>query len=72
MRLHVRVLAAGTRVRVRHPGTGERGTWRIVGRVVGSGLDDPAYDVRHERTGRPRVFRRSHLRLARSAAGERG
>ncbi|HZD71657.1 MAG TPA: hypothetical protein VFA45_22935 [Actinomycetes bacterium] len=72
MRLRVRVLAAGTRVRVRHPGTGERGTWRVVGRVVGSGLADPAYDVRHERTGRPRVFRRSHLRLVRSAAGERG
>jgi hypothetical protein len=68
MRLRVRVLAPGTRVRVRQPGTGERGTWLVTGRVLGSGADDPAYDVCHQRTGRPRVFRRSHLRLVRSAA----
>ena len=31
-------------------------------------LNDPAYDLNHERTGRPRVLRRSRLRLVRATA----
>jgi hypothetical protein len=63
MKVHLRVLDSGTRVRIRQPGAGERGIWVVRGRVVGSGLNDPAYDLNHERTGRPRVLRRSRLRL---------
>ncbi len=67
MRVRLRVLTSGTRVRIRHPGCGERGTWLVDGRVIGSGLDDPAYDLRHARSGRARVLRRSRLRLTRSS-----
>jgi hypothetical protein len=66
MKVPLRVLATGTRVRIRQPGPGERGVWIVAGRVTGSGLDDPAYDLRHEGTGRSRVLRRSRLRLVRS------
>jgi hypothetical protein len=66
MRVHLRVLANGTRVRIRHPGPGERGLWLVCGRVAGSGLDDPAYDLRHVRSGRTRILRRSRLRLVRT------
>jgi hypothetical protein len=62
MKVRLRVLADGTGVRIRQPGPGERGTWIVTGRVTGSGLDDPAYDLRQERTGRPRILRRSRLR----------
>ena len=68
MKIRLRVLADGTRVRIRQPGPGERGVWIVAGRVIGSGLGDPAYDLNHERTGRPRVLRRSRLRLVRATA----
>jgi hypothetical protein len=66
MRVRLRILANGTRVRIRHPGPGERGLWLVAGRVVGSGRDDPAYDLRHNRSGRTRILRRSRLRLVRT------
>jgi hypothetical protein len=65
MRVRVRVLTRGTRVKVRRPGPGERGVWTVTGRVRSSGIEDPAYDVAHERTGRVRVFRRSRLKFTR-------
>ena len=60
------VLTNGTRVRIRQPGPGERGLWLVAGRVVGSSLDDPAYDLHHARSGRTRLLRRSRLRLVRT------
>jgi hypothetical protein len=42
----------------------------VRGRVVGSGLTDPAYDLDHERSGRPRILRRSRLRLVRTTSGK--
>jgi hypothetical protein len=66
MRVRLRVLVPGTRVRIRRPGPGERGRWVVAARVVGSGIDDPAYDLAHERSGRPRILRRSRLRLVRT------
>ena len=66
MHIRLRSLTAGTRVRIRRPGPGERGLWLVGGRVVGSGLDDPAYELRHQRNGRSRVLRRSRLRLVRT------
>jgi hypothetical protein len=66
MRVHLRVLTHGTPVRIRRPSPGERGLWLVAGRVVGSGLDDPAYDLRHQRSGRSRILRRSRLRLVRT------
>jgi hypothetical protein len=70
MKVRLHVLEDGTRVRIRQPGAGERGIWVVRGRVAGSGLTDPAYDLDHERTGRPRVLRRSRLQLVRSTSGE--
>jgi hypothetical protein len=67
MRVRLRVLTRGTQVRIRRPGPGERGRWLVAGRVVGSGLDDPAYELRHQRNGRSRILRRSRLRLVRIA-----
>lgn len=68
MRVRLRVLTPGTRVRTRHPGPGERGLWLAGGRLVGSGTDDPAYDLRHARSGRQRILRRSRLRLVRATS----
>jgi hypothetical protein len=68
MRVRLRVLTPGTRVRIRHPGPGERGLWLVGGRLVGSGPDDPAYELRHARSGRARVLRRSRLRLVRATS----
>ena len=42
MRVRLRILVPGTRVRVRRPGRGERGLWLVGDRLVGSGPDDPA------------------------------
>jgi hypothetical protein len=70
MKVRLRVLDSGTRVRIRQPRAGERGIWIVRGRVAGSGLDDPAYDLGHERTGHPRVLRRSRLRLVRTISGK--
>ena len=67
MRVRLRVLTHGTSVRIRRPGPGERGLWLVAGRVAGSGTDDPAYELRHQRSGRPRILRRSRLRLVRTA-----
>jgi len=67
MRVQIRVLDSGTRVRVRHPRRCERGEWRVTGRVLGSGLTDPAYDVQHLATGRFRIFRRSRLAVLRAS-----
>jgi hypothetical protein len=64
MKVRLRVLDNGTRVRIRQPRPGERGIWIVRGRVVGSGLTDPPDDLGHQRTGRPRVRRRSRLGLA--------
>jgi hypothetical protein len=70
MKIRLRVLDNGTQVRIRQPRSGERGIWVVRGRVAGSGLDDPAYDLDHERTGRPRVLRRSRPRLVRATSGK--
>jgi hypothetical protein len=71
MRVHLRVLVPGTRVRIRRPGPGERGTWVVGDRLVGSGLHDPAYELRHQPSGRTRILRRSRLRLTRSTVSSR-
>jgi hypothetical protein len=68
MRVRLRVLTPGTRVRVRRPGRGERGLWVVGDRLVGSGLQDPAYELRHQRSGRARILRRSRLRLTRTTS----
>jgi hypothetical protein len=52
------------KVKVVRPGQGETGTWIVEGWVASSGHEDPAYDVRHERRGQPRIFRSSRLVLA--------
>jgi hypothetical protein len=69
LKVRLRVLEDGTRVRIRRPGPGERGIWIVGGRVTGSGLEDPAYELRHQRSGRPRILRRSRLRLVRATTG---
>jgi hypothetical protein len=66
MRVRLRILTPGTPVRIRRPRPGERGLWLVGGRVVGSGPDDPAYDLHHHGSGRARVLRRSRLRLVRT------
>jgi hypothetical protein len=71
MKISLHDLDTGTRVRIRQPRAGEHGSWIVRGRVAGSGLTDPAYDLNHERTGRPGVLRRSRLRLVRAAAPTR-
>ncbi len=71
MRVRLRILVPGTRVRVRRPGPGERGLWVVGDRLVGSGLDDPAYELRHQPSDRARILRRSRLRLTRSTATSR-
>jgi hypothetical protein len=71
MRVRLRVLTPGTRVHIRRPGPGERGLWVVGDRLVGSGLQDPAYELRQQRSGRARILRRSRLRLTRSAASRR-
>lgn len=68
MRVHLRVIEPGTVVKVRQPAEGERGAWIIVGRVQNSGLDNPAYDVAHERSHRRRIFRTDRLRVTRRTA----
>jgi hypothetical protein len=65
MRVTTTTITPGTTVKVRRPGPGERGRWQVTGRVHNSGLDDPAYDVQHQRSGRRRIFRRSRLILTR-------
>jgi hypothetical protein len=71
MRVRLRILVPGTQVSVRRPGRGERGTWVVGDRLVGPGTDDPAYELRQERSGRTRILRRSRLRLARTSTRRR-
>jgi len=71
MKIRLHVLDSGTRVRIRQPRAGERGIWLVRGRVVGSGLTDPAYDLNHQRTSRPRMLRRCRLRVVRATAPTR-
>jgi hypothetical protein len=71
MRVHLRVLTPGTQVRLRRPGRGGRGTWVVGDRLVGSGLQDPAYELRQERSGRVRILRRSRPRLTRTTSSSR-
>jgi hypothetical protein len=55
MRIRLRIFTAGTQVRIRRPGSGERGLWVVGDRLVGSGLHDPAYQLRHQPSGRTRI-----------------
>jgi hypothetical protein len=71
VRVRLRILVPGTRVRLRRPGRGERGTWVVGDRLVGSSPDDPAYELRQERSGRTRILRRSRLRLTRTSSRRR-
>jgi hypothetical protein len=57
----------GAEVRVRGPRSGESGTWKVVGQVSSSSLDDPAYDVTNLISGRRRIFRSSRLVVLRPA-----
>jgi hypothetical protein len=68
--MHVRlhVLVPDTRVRLRRPGLGERGLWLVGDGLIGSGLDDPAYQLRHQSGGRARILRRCRLRLTRTSS----
>jgi hypothetical protein len=68
MRVRLCILVPGTRVWVRRPGRGERGLWVVGDRLVGSGLEDPAYELRHQPSGRTRILRRSRLRLTRTTS----
>jgi hypothetical protein len=43
-------IQTGSQVTVRRPGAGERGVWRVTGRVARTSPDDPAYDVTHTKT----------------------
>lgn len=67
MKVRLRVLEAGTPVRVRQPGGREHGIWLVIDRVVGSRLEDPEYRLSHERSQRTCVLRRSQLQLVRAA-----
>jgi hypothetical protein len=57
----------GSEVKVRKPGQGERGVWRVVGEVANSGPEDPAYDLTNLVSGRRRIFRASRLTVVRAA-----
>jgi hypothetical protein len=56
----------GSEVKVRKPGQGERGVWRVTGEVANSGPDDPAYDLTNLVSGRRRIFRASRLTVVRA------
>jgi hypothetical protein len=58
----------GSEVKVRKPGQGERGVWRVTGEVANSGPEDPAYDLTNLVSGRRRIFRASRLTVVRAAA----
>jgi hypothetical protein len=65
--VQTRAIEPGSEVKVRKPGSGEMGTWRVTGAVANSGPDDPAYDVTNLRSGRRRIFRASRLVVVRGA-----
>ena len=54
-------IKTGSVVKVRKPGQGERGYWRVIGEVANSGPADPAYDLTNLASGRRRIFRASRL-----------
>jgi hypothetical protein len=60
-------IETGSEVKVRKPGQGERGVWRVTGEVANSGPDDPAYDLTNVVSGRRRIFRASRLTVVRAA-----
>ena len=60
-------IETGSEVKVRKPGQGERGVWRVTGEVANSGPDDPAYDLTNLVSGRRRIFRASRLTVVRAA-----
>jgi hypothetical protein len=66
MRIQIPELEAGTKVKIRKPGPGERGEWVVRGRVLNSGADDPAYQLGSVSSGRSRIIRRSRLKLLRA------
>ena len=73
MRVRLCVLTSGPRVRIRRSGpAGERGLWLVGDRLVGSGLHDPAYELRHQPSGRTRILRRSRLRITRTTRAAAG
>jgi hypothetical protein len=57
----------GSEVKVRKPGQGERGIWKVTGEVANSGPEDPAYDLTNLVSGRRRIFRASRLTVVRAA-----
>jgi hypothetical protein len=61
----------GSEVKVRKPGQGERGVWRVMGEVANSGPDDPAYDLTNVVSGRRRIFRASRLTVVRASRSPR-
>jgi hypothetical protein len=64
MRVRVRVLEPGTKVKVTsHPEPAWAGTWIVHCRVVESGLQDPRYDLFHSQHGHHATVRRSGLRI---------
>jgi hypothetical protein len=69
--VQVQAIAKGSEVKVRKPGSGEMGTWRVLGEVANSGPEDPAYDVTNLRSGRRRIFRASRLVTVRPARSGR-
>jgi hypothetical protein len=71
MRARVRVILPGTVVKVRgpRPGHREQGSFIVVERQLGTHPNtNPAYVVRHERSGAERVFRADRLRVTRRMA----
>jgi hypothetical protein len=65
--VQTQAIETGSQVKVRKPGTGEMGTWRVTGEVANSGSEDPAYDVTNLRSGKRRIFRASRLVVVRAA-----
>lgn len=65
MKVQVTILENRTRVKIKHPGPGERGEWRVIHRVVNSGEENPAYEIENVFHGRRRIMRRSRLTVRR-------
>src|ERR687897_679892 len=64
-------IETGSEVKVRKPGQGERGVWRVTGEVANSGPDHPAYDLTNLVSGRRRIFRGLRLPVVRAARPRR-
>jgi hypothetical protein len=63
--IQVTVLENRTKVKIKHPGPGERGTWRVLDLVKNSGWDNPAYEIENEKSGRRRIIRKDRLTVLR-------